>query len=121
MAYPVQFPLTWKPVTVRIADVSTAASVWVYPGFRGKIKKVFSVLHGAITVADANVTVEIGGTAVTGAALVIATAGSAAGTVDSATPTALNTFTESQPIEVITDGGSTTAMPLEVTLWLEPI
>lgn len=120
MGYPVQLPLTWKPMTVRIADVSTAASVWVYPGFNGKIRKVISVLHGAITVANANVTVEIGGTAVTGAALVIAASGSAAGVVDSATPTALNTFTSDQPIEVITDGGSTDAAALEVTLWLEP-
>ena len=120
MAYPVQFPLTWKAVTVRIADVSTAASVWVYPGFNGKIRKVLSVLHGAITGADANVTVEIAGTAVTGAALVIAYDGSAAGDVDTATPTAANYFTSDQPIEVITDGASSTAMPLEVTLWLEP-
>lgn len=120
MGYPVKFPAHWKTLSVRIADVSTAASVWVVPGFRGKIRKVLSVLHGAITVADANVTVEIGGVAVTGAALVIATSGSAAGVVDTATPTALNSFTGDQAIEVITDGASTTAAVLEVTLVLEP-
>lgn len=120
MGYPVQLPLTWKPMTVRIADVSTAASVWVHPGFNGKIRKVTSVLYGAISAAVANITVEIGGVAVTGAALVITHTSSAAGDVDTATPTALNSFTSDQAIEVITDGGSTDAAILEVTLWLEP-
>lgn len=120
MGYPVQLPLTWKPMTVRFTDVSAPGSVWVHPGFRGKIRKLSSVLHGAITGADSVITVEIGGTAVTGATLTIANASSAAGDVDTATPTALNSFTEDQPIEVITSGASSTTAILEVTLWLEP-
>jgi hypothetical protein len=121
MGYPVQFPAHWKPVVVTFTDVSAATSLWVHPGFRGKLKQISSVLHGAITGADANITVEIGGTAVTGAALVIANASSAAGDIDGpAIASALNSFTEAQALEVITDGASSTTMPLTVTLWLEP-
>jgi hypothetical protein len=108
-------------MTVRITDVSTADSEFIAPGFRGKIRKVVSVLKNAITVADSNVTVEISGTAVTGAALVITASGSAAGDIDTATPTALNSFSDTQFIRVVTDGASTTAAPLTVTLWLEPV
>jgi hypothetical protein len=120
MGYPVQFPSTWVPVVVRIADVSTADSEYISPGFRGKIKKVTSVLKNAITGTNSAVTVEISGTAVTGAALTITQSGSAAGDIDEATPSALNSFTEAQYIRVVTDGASTTTAPLTVTLWLEP-
>lgn len=120
--YPAAPPLTHRFMTVKFADVSAADSVWIVPGFRGRIRKIHSVIDNAITVADANITVEIGGTAVTGAALVVAFTGSGAGTVDTAVVPAgsTNVFTPTQAIEVITDGGSTTTAMCWVTLELEP-
>jgi len=112
--------LKTKIVNVDIDDISSAGSSWVVPGIAGTIKKVTTVLYGAITTGDAVVTLEIGGVLVTGSSVTIANAGSAAGDVDSATPSALNVVTAIQPIEVITDGGSTVAQKVTVTLEIEP-
>lgn len=94
-------------LNVTMADVSTGASVWVVSPYAAKIKKMYSVINGAITGADAAITTEIGAVAVTGGAITIANSGSAAGTVDSCTPTAANTVTAGQAIEIITSGAST--------------
>ena len=57
----------------------------------GDIVYFQSVLHEALTVADATIDLKIGTVAVTGGQIVITQAASAVGDVDSATPTALNT------------------------------
>jgi hypothetical protein len=119
MAYPVQAPLTHRFVTVEIPDVSTAGQRYVVPGFRGKIKNAYSALNGAIATADATLTLKIGGTAVTGGTITIANSGSAAGDVDSCTPSAANLFQATDAIEVETDGASTNAVAAVVTLELE--
>ena len=101
--------LKTKLVTLPIGDVSTAGSVWAVPGIAGTIVKISNVIDAAITVADSGLTFEIGGTAVTGAAITITQSGSAAGDVDQSTPSALNVITATDPIEVVKDGASTTA------------
>lgn len=120
MGYPVQFPAHWKPICINIPDVSAPSSVWATPGFRGRVRKVVTTLQTAITGADAGVTLEIGGTLVAGSEIVITQSGSAAGDIDTATPTSANNFTEDQAIEVITDGDSSTTAILHVVLWCEP-
>lgn len=100
--------LKTKLVTLPIGDVSTAGSAFVSPGVAGTIIKISNVIDAAITAADAGLTFEIGGVAVTGAAIAIANAGSAAGDVDQSTPTALNVITATDAIEVVKDGLSTT-------------
>jgi hypothetical protein len=106
-------------ITYTIDDISTAASHWVVPGIAGDIVGITSVLHGVIATADANITFEIAGTAVTGSALVVAYSGSAAGDVDTSTPSAANTVTAAQPVEIITDGASTNTIKLTVTLEMD--
>ena len=108
-------------LTVTMADVSTPSSVWVVAPTGCKFTKLYSVINGAITVADAVITTEIGGTLVTNGGLTIATSGSAAGTVDSGTPTGANTLTAGQALEIITDGGSTTTAIATFTVELTPI
>ena len=98
-----------------IADVSTASSTFVPVPDGGKIIKIITALQGAIGTADAAITFEIGGTAVTGGAITVANSGSAAGDVDTAEPTAANVVLEDGTIEMITDGGSTGAKKLNVT------
>ena len=120
MGYPVQRPAHWKPFVVRVADVSTASSCWVHPNMDGKIKEVSSVLYGAIATAPSVITFEIGGVAVTGATLTITHTSSAAGDVDTATASALNSFTAAQPIEVVCSGASDNAIAADVTIWVEP-
>lgn len=108
--------LKTKLVTVAIGDVSTAGSVWVVPGFAGTIVGISNVIDAAITGADSGLTFEIGGVAVTDAAVTITQAGSAAGDVDQSTPSALNVITAVQAVEVVKDGASTTTSNGVVTL-----
>ena len=102
-------------LTVKMADVSTAGSVHVVAPDNGKIIKVMSVIDGAIATDDAGITTKINGTAVTGGGITVTQSGSAAGDVDTAEPTAENSVNEGQAIEMITDGGSSTACECVVT------
>ncbi len=102
-------------ISGRVADISTAGSTFVAVPDGGRIIKIMTVLQGAISGGNAAITFEIGGTAVTGGGITVAHSGSAAGTVDSATPTAANRVEEDGTIEMITDGGSTGAKKLGVT------
>jgi hypothetical protein len=106
-------------LTADIDDVSTAKSYWVVAPYAGNITKIYTVLHNAITVADATLSFEIGGVAVTGGGITVAYTGSAAGDVDSATPSAANAVTTGQAIEIITNGGSTTSAKVTVTLVIQ--
>lgn len=112
--------LKTKLVTVAIGDVSTAGSVFAVPGVAGTIIAISNVIDGAITGADSGLTFEIGGVAVTDAAITIANAGSAAGDVDQSTPSALNVITTEQAIEVVKDGLSSTASNGVVTFEILP-
>ena len=102
-------------ITGEIEDISTASSTFVAVPDGGKIIKIITALQGAISGANAAITFEIGGTAVTGGAITVAHSGSAAGTVDSAEPTAANRVEEDGTIEMLTDGASTGAKKLLVT------
>lgn len=120
--YPSPPPLQNRFLNVQIADVSAAASSWVVPGFRGRIKTFHCTIQTAITTADAALTIEINGTAVSGAALTIESTGSAAGdTFSVAVPVgSTNSFDVDDALEVISDGGSSTISVGTVTLELEP-
>ena len=102
-------------LTAEIEDISTASSTFVAVPDGGRIIKIITALQGAISGANAGISFEIGGTAVTGGGITVANSGSAAGTVDTAEPTALNSVSEDGTIEMITDGASTGAQKLLVT------
>lgn len=119
--YPAPPPAHHKFITVRLNDISTASSAWVVPGFRGKIRNAWAVINGAITDANAVLTLKIGGSAVTGGTLTIVQSGSAAGNVSTATPSAANTFTATQAVQIETNGGSTGTVAAEITLQVEPV
>ena len=102
-------------LTAEIEDISTASSTFVAVPDGGKIVKIITALQGAISGADAAITFEIGGTAMTNSAITVANSGSAAGDVDTSAPTAANRVEEGGTIEMITDGGSTGTAKLVVT------
>lgn len=99
---------------VRIADVSTASSGHGVAPIAGTVSAVYSVLGGAITGADSAVTNNINGTPMTNGTLTVAQSGSAAGDVDTATPTAANTVAAGDKLTATTDGASTGAQTLDV-------
>jgi len=86
----------------------------------GYVTKIWSVLFNGITVANAVVTSKIGGNAITNGGFTVTQAGSAAGDVDVATPTAAGTVAAGGAIEFATDGASTTTAPLMITVEITP-
>ena len=120
MPYPYVPPWHHKFMTVQIEDVSTAGQKFFTPGFSGKIRKIHSSINGVIATADVDLTAKIGGVAVTGGVITVTASGSAAGDSDSATPTANNSFTDSQSIEIETDGASTNTVEGVITFELVP-
>jgi len=102
-------------LTSTIADISTASSTFVPVPDGGKVIKIITALQGAIGTANAAITFEIGGTAITGGAITVTQSGSAAGDVDTAEPTAANEVAEDGSIEMITDGSSANTIKLVVT------
>jgi hypothetical protein len=102
-------------ITAEIEDISTASSTFVAIPDGGKVVKILTALQGAISGADAAITFEVGGTAMTNSAITVANSGSAAGDVDTSEPSAANRVEEGGTIEMITDGGSTGTAKLLVT------
>lgn len=101
---------TWKfpseCVVIELDDISTASSSYVAMPYAGTVDIIYSVIHGAITGTDVTLTCKINGTDITTGALTVAYTGSAAGDVDTVTPTAANAFTAGQYLEVATGGGT---------------
>lgn len=111
MSLPKNRPLNVIRVFAHMADSSTAGSAFAVAPCRGKIVKMGSVIHAAVTTADTAITSKIAGTAITGGAWTIAFTGAAAGDVDTATPTAANDVVEDQNIEFISDGAGSGTVP----------
>ena len=102
-------------LTSKITTISTAGSTFVPVPDGGTIIKIFTAIKNAISSANAALTFEIGGVAVTGGAITVTQSGSAAGDVDTAEPTAANDVAEDGSIEMITDGASSNTIKLVVT------
>jgi len=94
-----------------IVDVSAAASSWTAAlPFAAEITGAYVTIDTAVTVGDAAITFEIGGTAITSMVATIANATSGAGvTYAAVAPTAENALAAGTAVEIITDGGSTDA------------
>lgn len=106
-------------LTYKFENISTASSQWIVCPLAGNIISIRTVLHGAITGGDAVLSFEIAGTAVTDGNITIAQSGSAAGDVDSSTPSSANTLTAGQAIEIISDGGSTNNVDVTITFEID--
>lgn len=99
-------------IVVQLGSLSTkgadAAVLRFVSPVAGAIAKIYSVLNAALATGNATLTAAINGTPVTGGAITVTESGSAAGDVDSATPSAANTVAAGDVI-TITGGGSSTA------------
>jgi hypothetical protein len=93
-------------------DVQTlvGANTYFVPVPRaGRVTKITSVIEGVLTTGDATLTAKIGATAITGGVLTITQAGSAAGDVDSATPSAANVVAVGDALAITVGGTNATA------------
>jgi hypothetical protein len=113
---------TWSArqytLTAVIADVSTAETVYVAVPYSGNVVRVTSVLEGAISIADATITVSDNASNSMGT-LTITQSGSAAGDVDTLTPASNQDVTDNDYITIATDGASSSANKLWLTIVIE--
>ena len=92
-----------------IDDINTAKSHFIVVPYACVIVKIWSALDQAIASADVTLTAKIATVAVTNGVITITQSGSAAGDVDSATPSGANTMTAGQALEIVCNGGTTTS------------
>ena len=97
-----------------IPNVSSASSTFVVVPDGGSIIKI--ITHNAVvTTGTAAISFEIAGVAITGSAISHVASGSA-NRVLTVAPTALNRVEEDGTVELITNGGSSNASAMAVTL-----
>ena len=97
-------------------DTNAAASYWIPVPWACDIVQFSSAIDAALVTANAVLTLEIGGTLVTGSTLTITQSGSAAGDYDTAVITALNSVAAGGVIELICNGGPSTAVNAQVLI-----
>ena len=115
------FNLNKVALTAEIADISTAGQVYIAipDDFQGDVVEIRTVLGGAIATADATITPKINGTVMTNGAITVTQSGSAAGDVDTSRPTSANAVRAGGSIEIETDGASTNAVALGITVVIQ--
>lgn len=106
-----QAELNEYALSLDIADGSADATYYLIAPHAGTISKIYTVIDGVVSTADITVTANIGATPVTNGVVTIATASSAAGDVDSATPTAANAITAGAAINFVVAGGGSGGAP----------
>jgi hypothetical protein len=106
---------TLRTLVVQMTDVTLAQVVYAVIPFACTVTKVSSVISNAFATANCIVTVANNAGSSMGT-ITIATAGSAAGDIDTLSPSSNNTFTAGQTIRLTSDGGGTTATPCTFTI-----
>ena len=98
-----------------MADAANAEDAYVVSPLAGTILNIWSSIY---SICDGNtvITPSIGGVNITNGSLSITAAGSAAGDVDSSTPSANNDVLAGQAIKFLSDGGATGALPIMFTV-----
>ena len=111
-------------IALVLGDISTKASdaavLRVVSPVAGTIDKVYSVLNAALATGDATLTGKIGASAITNGVITITQAGSAAGDVDSATPSAAKTVAIGDVISFTGGGSSSATGTATVSLLITP-
>lgn len=103
-------------IDLDIATLATATSYNLIMPHSGTFLKLYSVIDGAIGTADTTLTLKINGTNVTNGVITIPFSGSAAGQINSAFPTALNTATQGQLVTLTCNGVSSGTVRCHVSL-----
>lgn len=111
-----QTTLEMSALSSKAADAAVARFVapWAFT-----IKSASTVINGALATGDATVTLAIAGQAVTGGVITITQSGSAAGDIDTCTPSAAKTGAAGALITATVGGSSTATATLNVAILLE--
>lgn len=103
-----------------LIGANAAVARFTCPYDQTDIQEVVSVINGALTTGDATLTTAIAGTGVTGGVITITQSGSAAGDIDTATPTALNRCIKGQLVTVTVGGTNDAAVTGNVEIHFAP-
>jgi hypothetical protein len=106
-------------IHITLEDISTLSSVLIPVRVASTFIGATSILGGPITVADANISFKDNLDNNMATAMVVAFSGSARGDIDTFTATSNNSLAAGTYMEVETDGGSTDAAQLFLTLEFE--
>ena len=98
-------------LTARLTTLVGTPVTRIISPVAGEMRKISSVIDGVLTTGDATITVAINGVAVTGGVITVTQAGSAAGDVDEAEPSALNKVAVGDVISFTVGGTNATATP----------
>lgn len=109
------FNVNERNLVVQIPDISTADTIYVAVPWGCTLNSAYSVIDGALAGANSILTFKDNGGNTAGT-ITVAFSGSAGGDVDSTTFSSNNTFTAGQRLSIETDGGSTNAVPVTITL-----
>lgn len=96
-------------VPVRVATLVGTGQYWAYCPYAGTVTSIVSITEGILTTGDATLTAKIGATGITDGVITIANAASAAGDIDTATPSALNTVVVGSKLSLTVGGTNATA------------
>ena len=107
-----------ETLTGYIENISASSTVYVPIPFAGTISKVVTVLEAAISSANATLTVKNAAAASMGT-ITVAQSGSAAGDVDTLSPSSNNTVAADSFITIASDGGSTNTATLRFVVVLD--
>ena len=99
--------LNTKTLIAEIEDISNGDVAYVVSPYAGTLSKVYTVIHGAITVASETLTANVNGGANVTATITIDQASSAAGIVDSCDPGDNKTVAVGNYIKLTSAGNST--------------
>ena len=110
----------WKfqefALNLHIADLVTDTTYYLATPYAGTITSITSVIDNAITTADCVITANIGATAVTSGVLTITQSGSAAGDVDTVSPSGANTLTANQAVNFVIASSNATSTRCTITV-----
>lgn len=101
-------------VQARVTTLVGVNSYYAPAPVAGRVTAIRSVIEGVLTTGDATLTGKIGGVAITNGVITITQAGSAAGDVDAAIPTAANQVDAGDTLAVTVGGANATATAAQV-------
>jgi hypothetical protein len=105
-------------LTVRLDDLDVADTVYVPIPYAGTVKKLVTTIDAALATSDETLTVSNSAAASMGT-IVITQSGSAAGDVDTLSPSSNNTVTDDDYITIANDGASSTTVNAWVSITIE--
>jgi hypothetical protein len=111
-------------IALVLGDISTkgadAAVLRIVSPVAGTVDKIYSVLNAALATGNATLTGKIGAAAITNGAITITEAGSAAGDIDSASPSAQKTLAVGDILSITGGGTSDATSTATVTVLITP-